>query len=191
MHCGRMDEAAVELTRALEVDPLLAAAHHTFGRLYNCTGQPDQAITHLNEALALQPGFSLAHAQLGHAYLQKAMPAEAVAAFEMAALIGGALGKAHLAYAYSVVGRRPEATGILSSLLASGDHLPPFHVALAHAGRGDHEEAFRWLERASEEHDPWLTTLNIDRAFEPLRSDSRFAVIVRRMGLEPETAVSQ
>jgi serine/threonine protein kinase/tetratricopeptide (TPR) repeat protein len=191
MHCGRMDEAAVELTRALEVDPLLAAAHHTFGRLYNCTGQPDQAITHLNEALALQPGFSLAHAQLGHAYLQKAMPAEAVAAFEMAALIGGALGKAHLAYAYSVVGRRPEATGILSSLLASGDHLPPFHMALAHAGRGDHEEAFRWLERASEEHDPWLTTLNIDRAFEPLRSDSRFAVIVRRMGLEPETAVSQ
>ena len=73
---------------------------------------------------------------------------------------------------------------MLSGLLASGDHLPPFHMALAYIGTGDHEEAFRWLERASEERDPWLTTLNIDRAFESLRGDPRVATIVRRMGLE-------
>jgi hypothetical protein len=84
-----------------------------------------------------------------------------------------------------VVGRSSEATVILSGLLASADHLPPFHMALAYVGMRDHEEAFRWLDRASEEHDPWLTTLNIDRAFEPLRGDARFAAIVRRMGLEP------
>ena len=70
MHQGGMDEAAAGVAMcALEIDPLLAAAHHTFGRLYVYTGRPDQAIAHLDEALALNPGFSLVHAQLGRAYL--------------------------------------------------------------------------------------------------------------------------
>jgi hypothetical protein len=58
-------------------------------------------------------------------------------------------------------------------------------MAVAYVGTGDHEEVFRWLERAGDERDPWLTTLNVDRAFEPLRDDSRFTSLLRRMGLEP------
>jgi hypothetical protein len=58
-------------------------------------------------------------------------------------------------------------------------------MALAYVGLGDHDEAFRWLERAREEHAPWLVTLNIDRAFDGLRVDSRFGDIVRAMGLVP------
>ncbi len=185
MHDGRMAEAEAELTRTLEIDPLLAAAHQTFGRLYLSTQQPDEAITHFREAVTLEPAFALAHANLGHAYVMKGMPADAIAAFEMAALIGSPSEKAHLAYGYARVGRTADATAVVANLLASGAHLPPFHMALAYVGLGDHEEAFGWLERAREQREPWLTTLNIDRAFEPLRGDPRFQEIVRAMGLVP------
>jgi serine/threonine-protein kinase len=185
LHCGRIDEAVVELERALEIDPLLAAAHHTFGRLYLARHRPDRAITHLREALALQPGFALAHAQLGHAYLQKNQPADAIAEFEMAARMGGASEQGHLAYGYARAGRRSEALSVLASLGSIGDNLPPFHMALAYTGLGDADEAFRWLRQATVEHEPWLTTLNVDVAFAPLRADVRYTEIVRSLGLVP------
>jgi serine/threonine protein kinase/tetratricopeptide (TPR) repeat protein len=182
---NRMEEAAAELTRTLADDPLLAAAHHTFGRLYISTRRPDEAIIHLREAVALQSGFSLAHAQLGHAYLQKAMTAPAIAEFEIAARLGAASDKAHLAYGYAMVGRHSEALSILATLIESGRYCPPFHTALAYTGLGDHSEALRWLEHGYEQRDPWMTTLNIDRSFDPLRTGSRFGDIVRRIGLVP------
>lgn len=182
-HWNRIDEAEAELTRTLEIDPLLAAAHHTFGRLHLSMRRPDQAITHLREALTLEPMFSLAHAQLGHAYLQKGMPAEAITEFEAGARIGSPSDKAHLAYGYAMVGRHEDAIAILANLVSPGNHPPPFHMALAYVGLGDHNEAFRWLEQAREEHAPWLITVNIDRAFDPLRVDSRFGNIVRFVGL--------
>ena len=182
-HWDRIEEAEAELTRTLEIDPLLAAAHHTFGRLHLSMRRPDQAITHFREALTLEPMFSLAYAQLGHAYLQKGMPAEAITEFEAGARIGSPSDKAHLAYGYAMVGRREEALAILANLVSPGNHPPPFHMALAYVGLGDQPEAFRWLEQAREEHDPWLTTLNIDRAFDPLRADLRFGDIVRCHGV--------
>ena len=184
-HWNRIDEAEAELTRTLEIDPLLAAAHHTYGRLHLSMRRPDQAITHLREAVTLEPMFSLAHAQLGHAYLQKGMPAEAITEFEAGARIGSPSDKAHLAYGYAMVGRHKDAMAILANLVSPGNHPPPFHMALAYVGLGDHDEAFRWLEQAREEHAPWLVTVNIDRAFDPLRVDSRFGNIVRFVGLAP------
>ena len=184
-HWSRIDEAEAELTRTLEIDPLLAAAHHTFGRLHLSMRRPDQAITHLREALTLEPMFSLAHSQLGHAYLQKGMSAEAITEFEAGARIGSASDKAHLAYGYARVGRHEDAKAILANLVSPGNYPPPFHMALAYVGLGDHNEAFRWLEQAREEHAPWLITVNVDRAFDPLRVDSRFGDIVRSMGLAP------
>jgi tetratricopeptide (TPR) repeat protein len=153
--------------------------------LYISTRRPDEAIIHLREAVALQSGFSLAHAQLGHAYFQKAMTAPAIAEFEIAARLGAASDKAHLAYGYAMVGRHSEALSILATLIESGRYCPPFHTALAYTGLGDHSEALRWLEHGYEQRDPWMTTLNIDRSFDPLRTGSRFGDIVRRIGLVP------
>ena len=184
-HWSRIEEAEAELTRTLEIDPLLAAAHLSFGRLHLSMRRPDQAITHFREALTLEPMFSLVHAQLGHAYLQKGMTAEAITEFEAGARIGSPSDKAHLAYGYAMIGRREDAVAILANLVSPGNHAPPFHMALASVGLGDQPEAFRWLEQAREVHDPWLITLNIDRAFDPVRADSRFKNIVRSMGLVP------
>ena len=56
---------------------------------------------------------------------------------------------------------------------------------MAYAGLDLRDEAVQWLERGADELDPWVTALNIDPAFEALRTDARFAQLVRRIGLEP------
>jgi len=49
---------------------------------------------------------------------------------------------------------------------------------------GELDEAFAWLEKAYQEHDPELTYINVPgRRFEPLRRDPRFKKLLVRMGL--------
>lgn len=48
---------------------------------------------------------------------------------------------------------------------------------------GDKEQAFEWLEKASEEHDPQLLAITLDPVWDPLRSDARFQEILKRMNL--------
>jgi len=48
---------------------------------------------------------------------------------------------------------------------------------------GDEEQAFRWLNTAFEEHDEDLLGMKTDSSFDPIRSDPRFAELVRKVGL--------
>jgi hypothetical protein len=52
-----------------------------------------------------------------------------------------------------------------------------------YADLGDKEQAFHWLDIAYQEHDWPLITLNTNSALDPLRSDQRFAEMVRKVGL--------
>ena len=60
----------------------------------------------------------------------------------------------------------------------------PFDLALVHVGLGDHSRALDLLERALATDSQWLGWLGADRAFDPLRSEPRFAALVRKLGLE-------
>src|SRR5437588_13130519 len=46
--------------------------------------------------------------------------------------------------------------------------------------------AVGWLERAFDEHNPDLIELRNDAVFDPLRSDSRFATLLARVGWRTE-----
>jgi hypothetical protein len=50
---------------------------------------------------------------------------------------------------------------------------------------GDKQKALEWLDRNYEERRALGTLLNVDPAFDSLRSDQRFGDLVRRMGLTP------
>ncbi len=56
---------------------------------------------------------------------------------------------------YGVVGRRAEALEELRNLerLAKDRYMPPTAFALIHAGLGNMDEAFQWMDRAIKERD--------------------------------------
>ena len=56
-------------------------------------------------------------------------------------------------------------------------------IAQLYADLGDKEQAFLWLSSAYQERDSGLVSLKTDFLFDPLRSDPRFAELVRKVGL--------
>jgi hypothetical protein len=56
-------------------------------------------------------------------------------------------------------------------------------IATLYAELGDKDQAFRWLNTAYQERDLYLLGLKSDFVLDPLRSDPRFAELVRKVGL--------
>jgi serine/threonine-protein kinase len=185
---GRHEEALAELREARMLDPLTPTGM-LMGRIYVNTGQPDLAIPELNEALALNPRLDLAHQQLSHAYLLKGDHQEAIASMQRAAALSGGRDSAQLAYVYAVAGRRAEAESIVRRLVGVTTYreLLPFHIAMAYSGLGDIDEAFRWLDAAYERHASFMDGIAVAAGLSALRSDPRFAALLRKMGLSAYT----
>jgi hypothetical protein len=78
-----------------------------------------------------------------------------------------------------------EAHAIIAKLIrhVSKDEIGRYEIALVYAGLGDKDDAFAWLEEAYKTHSEGLTNLKIDPCLDPLRSDPRFADLLRRTGL--------
>ncbi len=56
---------------------------------------------------------------------------------------------------------------------------------LALCGAGEKDQAFVWLDKAYEADDFILVLLKVEPMFDNLRSDPRFTVLLKRVGLEP------
>jgi hypothetical protein len=83
-----------------------------------------------------------------------------------------------------VSGRKAEARKILAELQSLSEHryVPATDTALIYAGLGDKDKAFAWLDKAYEEHSFSLSNLKVEPRFDPLRSDPRFADLLRSIG---------
>jgi hypothetical protein len=62
-------------------------------------------------------------------------------------------------------------------------YLPAYNIAALYAELGQNDQAFRWLDTAYQERDRYLLFLKTDFLLDPLRSDPRFADLVRKVGL--------
>ena len=58
-----------------------------------------------------------------------------------------------------------------------------YEIAALYAELGDKDQAFRWLNTAYQERDYSLLGLKTDYSLDPIRSDPRFAELVRKVGL--------
>ncbi len=126
---------------------------------------------------------------IGLCYLQQGMYPEAIAESQKAmALLQNeqhALFETWLAHAYAVAGQKQQALTILKNVKEVGRHtwVSPTVIAAVYAGMGEKDQAFAWLQRASNQHDPRLFILKVHPAFDPLRSDPRFAEVLRHRRL--------
>ena len=78
----------------------------------------------------------------------------------------------------------------LDAMQASNKAFFPENLAVAYTALGDKDRAFYWLEQAYEHHeevslDGGLQIFKEDRLLDPLRSDTRFADLLHRVGLPP------
>ena len=184
---GRTEESIKALRRAKELDPLSPIINTQVGYPYYCARQYDAAIVEFKNALELEPNFAPALNYLARSYQAKGMDEEAMSTFHKAVEHSGGspVMKARLGWAYAKIGKTGEARRILSELEdeAKTRYVAACLIASLHVALGDKEQAFVWLDKAFQERDVLLLTLNIESHLDPLRSDRRFQDLVRRVGL--------
>jgi tetratricopeptide (TPR) repeat protein len=182
---GRTAEALAENRRAQELDPFKISFKGVEGGILLGARLYDEALQVFQNVIRMQPDYPLAHTGLGHTYVAKGMYAEAINEFRTAASLYGEVtnGLIDLGYAYAMSGKREEALAILNKLRTSEGYVSPAGLAMLYAALGDKEAAFEWLERAYDAHDSQLQNLKVDPRCDGLRSDPRFADLLRRMRL--------
>ena len=185
---GRTEESLTESRRCLELEPsnILLSVHLGWHYLY--VRQYDQALDQIEKTVEMDKNFGQTYPWLGLILEQKGRYAEAIAAFQKAIrLVPGAssIAEAELAHTYAVSGNREEAQKIIAELqeLAKSKYVSSYQIAAIYAGLGEKDQAFAWMQKAYDERSDGLVNLKVDQRLDSLRSDSRFADLMRRVGL--------
>jgi serine/threonine-protein kinase len=190
---GRVNEGLPYAIRARELDSMPDRGEAAFD--YYIARQYDKAIELYRKNLEQKPDNAHAHILLGEAYVAKGMPAEGVAEMQKGVALDVTLGKTPerwdryplLAYALAAAGRRDEALKILDEQqrLAKQRYVSPYNFAIIYTGLGDKDRAFEWLTKCVEQRTLIIFHLKSRPLFDPLRSDPRYAELLRKMNLEP------
>lgn len=181
---GRLDEGPEELLKARELDPLSSIIARAVGLPYYLKRDYGRALVLLRQANELGPPFTTVW-EIG-VYTHNQLFDEALAELEKAK--GERKSDPILIYStgmvYAAQGRRAEALQITKELEEmSGASLSQSHwIAKIHAALNEKELALTWLER-SLGAGAIGAFFKDEPVWDPIRSDPRFADLLRRMGI--------
>lgn len=181
---GRATEGVAEIRRAQLLDPLSRIINARVGFVLFFARRFDDAIAAEAHALELDSTNGPAYWSLGAAHSATRQFRLAAGDFARArALSGLMLGEEGYSYARS--GDVARAKAFLDSLdeRARTTYVDPYERALVYAGLGDRDRALDWLNRAREGHSASIIWLRAEPIFDGLRSDPRFAALIREVGL--------
>jgi DNA-binding winged helix-turn-helix (wHTH) protein/TolB-like protein/Tfp pilus assembly protein PilF len=180
---GRVDEGLREVQIAQELDPLSLVVNTDYCQVFRYARQYEKALAHCEIALKLQPDYRFA---LNMAILTYEQIRNYTAADKL--LVKQGCDPSCVAMIDEIHGK-PGVTGAFDSWLKKQKQNPnAYFLATAYAGLNRKDQAFAALERAYELHsnDSYLEFLGIDAQFDSLRSDPRFDVFLRHIGLPPQ-----
>jgi tetratricopeptide (TPR) repeat protein len=186
---GREQEAFAEADLAHELDPLSPVITRVVGGVRVSAGKFDEAIAICSKLANENPTFAIAHDCLAQAYWGKLMYPQVI---EERKIFGGLSGyqvDVDFAAVMEQGFRSSGWKGALTKAIAfrqaqrKTGYFSAFEIAELYAGLGDKTQTFHWLNTAYQEHDWLLITLNTNPELGPLRSDPRFAELVRKVGL--------
>jgi tetratricopeptide (TPR) repeat protein len=181
---GRFDEAIAEAKRARDIDPLSLPINENVGDILYLARRYDEATEQLRKTLELDPNYGVAHGTLAKVYdaegkheealdeRLKGAPPETVA--QMKAIFASSGTKGYWQYRLDQALER-----------AKHEYVSPADIALLYARLDERDQAFAWLGKAMDERSILFNYLVADARFDNLRSDPRFAELLRRVGLQP------
>ena len=183
---GQFDNAISETKKAQELDPVSLVKLTGLAQVLLMARRYDEALGECRRALEMDPNLGFAHWLLGLTYIYKGSYEPAILALQKSIPLSGDSPdeSASLAHAYALSGRRAEARKILEELKqqAKSKYISPGTIADVYGALGDKDQAFALFDKAYEERDNMVILLKVEPIFDPLRSDPRFANLLRRVG---------
>jgi len=181
---GRFSEALDQAERALALDPQSAYGNDQKGIVFRMQGNCDKAIAQAQKTLEIDPDYGLAYGLLADCYQTKGMYDKFMEAEErFLALFGRSDAAAELKRVYATSGIK----GVRQWFIKQDSDpakpaYSPIAVAENYALLGDKDNAFLWLEKAYEQRASELIFLKVGPESDSLRSDPRYADLLRRIG---------
>jgi tetratricopeptide (TPR) repeat protein len=184
---GYPAEGIAHMQQALKIDPLSPRISSFASLLYLGTGRYDDAVAAGLRTQSLDPTYVYLSPYLADVYREQGRYDDAIVIYRKAEQTTGEP-QAGLAVTYARMGRTTEARRILAEFegKAAKTYVSGDEIAMIYAALGDKNNAFRWLQRALDEHAAPLGGMGLALEFRPLRSDPRFAALLAKLGLDPQ-----
>ena len=179
---GELKDGLRVVLEAKKLDPVSPITSYVSTAAYLANDQIDDAISEGQRTLQLDPNYFYLDSVLAAAYREKGNFPEAIALYTKAQ-DATYLPSSGLAITYTRMGQQTEARNILAQLVQASEnrYVSAPLIAAVSTALGDKEEAFRWLERAYDEHSGILQWIAFLPEFRALRSDARFPQLLRRI----------
>jgi TolB-like protein/Flp pilus assembly protein TadD len=186
---GRHAEARLAMRRTREADPFYAMNHAMSSQVAFQARDYPAALEHARQTIIVDPDFWIGYLALGQVYEQLGKADLALEALANAPRLSRGNSKAISlrGYALAKLRRVDEVHDVLRTLEAVSRerYVPPYALALVHAGLGESEAVFQWLNRAYDARDVHLIFLPVDPKWDNFRSDRRFETLLSRCGFAP------
>ena len=186
---GREQEAVAEINRAHQLDPMSAVISAWAGLIHIKARRFDEAIAVCKKVANEIPTFAVVRSHLAQAYWGKRMYPQVIEEWKAFGQLTGDPRESDFASAlkqgFSSAGWKGALNrGIeVRQAQRKTGYSSAYAIAQLYADLGDKDQAFRWLNTACQERDSSLEGLKTDFLLDPLRSDRRFAELVRKVGL--------
>ncbi len=189
---GRLDEATAEMKRARDLDPLSLEHNLALGLVYYTARKNDQARAQVLRLLELDPNFVPGHILLGLVDIQESKYQDSIQEIDkaLASSPNSMDALSVLGYAYAVAGKKAEAQKVLDRLneMSKQEFVTAESRAVIYAALGEKDRAFEWLQKAYEDRSITaggpFSLIKVQPEYDPLRSDPRWAALLRGMNLQ-------
>ncbi len=183
---GNQDQARTHILRALELDPFNPYVNTSFGCMLDYWRFHDDALEQYQKTLNRVAQFPWPYHLMADIYARQGRYEDAVATERKYVALSGdepneiqSLEKARATsggegyWSWQLQRLKDEAR-------RSGN-TPSVRLAMVHAQLGERDAAFQWLEQAYGDRATPLINLKVHPAWDPLRDDSRFKDLLRRL----------
>jgi len=189
---GRHEDAIRLSTHAGVIDPLSPRRWALHGQFLFYAGRNEESIRHLRKAIQTLPDFWLPHLFIQRPYLEMGMNKEVIAEADQATRLGSHSleNTVNKACAYANLGDTGEARTLLAELekAKATRYVGPYLLAVVHNALGETGPTLALLEEAYRTRDWRMTFLKVDPRWNNLRSEPRFAELMRQMKFDSPVA---
>jgi tetratricopeptide (TPR) repeat protein len=189
VYLGNHEQAFTHYRRAVELDPLNLHALESLANEYFSSKQYEQAIEHSRKTLEIDPTFASGHYDLSNAYGLTGKYDLWLEEWEKGARLNNDSEDLALVDAVRREYAKSGYRGALKRFVALTEeqakriYIDPAWIAGIYALLGEKDRAFGWLEKAYGEKSGFLPYIKASPFFDSLRSDPRYAGLLKRMGL--------
>jgi TolB-like protein/DNA-binding winged helix-turn-helix (wHTH) protein/Flp pilus assembly protein TadD len=188
---GHLNEGVLEMRLAQELDPLSPTNNTALGIVLAFARQHREALAYCYKAAELAPNEAPIQENLAFAYALNGMYEQAIKHYQRVGELNPEKKGDALAWIATVLvsaGHKSEADSMMADIidLAMAGRADPYNIAVLYGRLGEKDAAFEWFGKALVMGRDLPTygndarMIRFDPMLDPLRSDSRFATLLRQ-----------